>query len=325
VSSLLHPNSLIGCSSFFADWATNAHEGTEIEDQGATMTTDLKLDPLGTQLDECKPVQEPEIEPVPDVIEPLNAYELVLQHRNQRFNSIEVLKKLEFPKVGKAHIDVPLYIIKSLQVIRPALTNDILKLQADFVHGYRDGAVVFYISLTDEHGNGSFVIDIDRQMWDPHWQQRDSEFESFLKVDNELEFMSGRFLYVWDGNHRLLAWTDHIDKVHRGELDWHYKVWSITLQTRDSITDALTSMHDINKSTENSHVKSNLVHTLHWIQTVGRLDLSEFQKYLGHDDYEAAKVENTKADKRTWYRLPRSRFLEYLHSVCSQLQTSYLE
>jgi hypothetical protein len=179
--------------------------------------------------------------------------------------------------------------------------------------------------LKDEHGNGSFVTDTERQMWDPHWQQRDSEFESFLKADNELEFMSGRFLYVWDGNHRLLAWTDHIDKVHRGELDWHYKVWSITLQTRDSITDALTSMHDINKSTENSHVKSNLVHTLHWIQTVGRLDLSEFQKYLGHDDYEAAKVENTKADKRTWYRLPRSRFLEYLHSVCSQLQTSYLE
>jgi hypothetical protein len=321
----LHPNSLIECSSFFLDWAIDAHEGTEIEDQGATTATNLKLDPLGTQLDECEPVKEPEIEPVLDVIEPLNDYELVLQHRRQRFNSIEVLKELEFPKGGKARIDVPLCRMKSLQVVRPALINDILKLQADFVHGYWDGAAVFYISLKDEHGNGSFVTDTERQMWDPHWQQRDSEFESFLKADNELEFMSGRFLYVWDGNHRLLAWTDHIDKVHRGELDWHYKVWSITLQTRDSITDALTSMHDINKSTENSHVKSNLVHTLHWIQTVGRLDLSEFQKYLGHDDYEAAKVENTKADKRTWYRLPRSRFLEYLHSVCSQLQTSYLE
>jgi hypothetical protein len=166
----LHPNSLIGCSSFFPDWATDAHEGTEIEDQGATTATDLKLDPLGTQLDECELVKEPEIEPVLDVIEPLNAYELILEHRRQRFNSIEVLKKLEFPKGGKAHIDVPLCRMKSLQVVWPTLTNDILNLQADFVHGYRDGAAVFYISLTDEYGNGSFVTNTDRQMWDPHWQ-----------------------------------------------------------------------------------------------------------------------------------------------------------
>jgi hypothetical protein len=54
----------------------------------------------------------------------------------------------------------------------------------------------------------------------------------------------------------------------------------------DSVTDALTSMHDINKATENSHVKSNLVHTLHRMQTVGKLDLIEFKGFLTHDEYE---------------------------------------
>jgi hypothetical protein len=148
-----------------------------------------------------------------------------------------------------------------------------------------------------------------------HWQQRDREFETFLNGDSDLKFLWNRYLYVWDRNHRLLAWNDHIDKVHRGDLAWHYRVRSILLKTMDSITDALTSMHDINKATENSHVKSNLVHTLHRMQTVGKLDLIEFKGFLTHDEYEQAKAENAKAEKRTWYHIPRSRFLNYLHSV----------
>jgi hypothetical protein len=125
-----------------------------------------------------------------------------------------------------------------------------------------------------------------------HWQQRDREFETFLNADSDLKFLSNRYLYVWD-----------------------YRVRSILLKTIDSITDALTSMHDINKATENSHVKSNLVHTLHRMQTVGKLDLIEFKGFLTHDEYEQAKAENAKAEKRTWYHIPQSRLLNYLHSV----------
>jgi hypothetical protein len=103
----------------------------------------------------------------------------------------------------------------------------------------------------------------DRENWDEHWQQRNREFETFLNADSDLKFLSNRYLYVWEGNHQLLAWNDHIDKVHRGDLAWHYRVRSILLKTMDSVTNALTSMHNINKATKNSHVKSNLVHTLH--------------------------------------------------------------
>jgi hypothetical protein len=296
-------------------WAIEAPTGSEILDSTTATAPGLNFDPIGTQVEELEADAEPLVEPDPDVIEPSCAYELVLEHRMKRFNSVEVLKRLEYPKGGKAHIDVPLCRMKSLQVVRPALINDILKLQGDFVHGYREGAAAFYISLTDEHGKSSQVTDLDRAKWDRHWQQRDLEFEKSLNEDPDLQILSGKYLYVWDGNHRLLAWADHIEKVHREELEWHYRVRSILLLTKDSVTDALTSMHDINKSTENSHVKSNLVHTLHRMQTVGKLPLGEFQKWLGYDDYEAAKIENAKPDNRRWYPLPRSRFLEYLHSV----------
>jgi hypothetical protein len=222
----------------------------------------------------------------------------------KRFNSVKVLQKLEYPKGGKAHMDIPLCRMKTLQVVRPALQNDILKLQSDFVHGYRAGAAVFYVSLSDEQGREMDVTAEDRDQWDEHWRQRDLEFEAFLDADDNLKFLSNKFLYVGDGNHRLLAWTDHIEKVHKKELAWHYRVRSILLRTKDAVTDALTSMHDINKATENSHVKSNLVHTLHRMQTVGKLDLVEFKDILTAKEYEQAKADNAKGEKKTWYHIP---------------------
>jgi hypothetical protein len=142
------------------------------------------------------------------------------------------------------------------------------------------------------------------------------EFEAFLNANDDLRFLSNKIFYVWDGNHRLLAWNDHIEKVHKRELAWHFRVRSILISTKDAVTNALTSMHDINKATENSHVKNNLIHTLHRMQTVGKLDLVEFKDFLTAE-YEQAKADNAKANKKTWYHIPRSRFLEYLHSVSS--------
>jgi hypothetical protein len=88
----------------------------------------------------------------------------------KRFNSVKVLQKLEYPKGGKAHMDIPLCRMKTLQVVRPALQNDILKLQSDFVHGYRTGAAVFYVSLSDEQGREMDVTAKDRDQWDEHWK-----------------------------------------------------------------------------------------------------------------------------------------------------------
>jgi hypothetical protein len=74
-------------------------------------------------------------------------------------------------------------------------------------------------------------------------------------------------------------------------------------------------MHDINKATENSHVKSNLFDMLHHIQKVGQLPLLEFKDILTAEDMEQAKLEINKPDKKTWIPIPRSKFLEYIHSV----------
>jgi hypothetical protein len=123
----------------------------------------------------------------------------------------------------------------SLPVVCPALANDIKKLQADFVHGYRVGASVFYVSVTDVEGHQLDVTDKERGCWDDHWHRRDWEFEDFLGSDEDLKMLSNKYFFVWDGNHRLLAWNDHINMVHKGDFDWHYCVRSIVLDSKNGI------------------------------------------------------------------------------------------
>jgi hypothetical protein len=196
----------------------------------------------------------------------------------------------------------------------------VLKLQADFVHGYRLGAAVFYVSTTNFEGKHREVTAAERDGWNQYWQSRDREFEEFLQRDPLLYDFSNKFFYVWDCNHRLLAWTDHINKVHKNDLQWHYCVRSIVLNTQNAVTDYLTTMHDINKAIENLHVKSNFVHVLHRMQKVGSLPLKEFTSLLTPEEIEQARVLIELAvEKKPWYPIPRAKFLEYLHSISTFL------
>jgi hypothetical protein len=100
--------------------------------------------------------------------------------------------------------------------------------------------------------------------------------------------LSNKYFFIWDGNHHLLAWNDHIDMVHKGDFEWYYRMRSIVLDSKNGITDCLTAMHDINKATENSHMKSNLVHILHRMQKIGSLPAREFKSLLTLEDFEQA-------------------------------------
>ena len=213
-------------------------------------------------------------------------------------------------------MDIPLCRMIGLQIVRPTLAVDIEKLKADFVHGYCPGAAVFHVSITNFMGSEWKVLSEDRALWDRHWQRRDREFEAFLQVDPDLRFFSNKFFFVWDGNHRHQAWMEHILQTYSNDLDWHYRVRSIVLRTKDSTTSIITAMHHINKATESSHVKTNLVHTLHRMRKVGTLEYTQFKGLLTDNEFEATKkqFENNK-ENCPWYCLPRAKFLEYIYSV----------
>ena len=57
------------------------------------------------------------------------------------------------------------------------------------------------------------------------------EFRQFLQPNPELWFLSNKMFYVWNGNHRLVAWTEFISEAHTNDLDWHFCMRTIVLHT----------------------------------------------------------------------------------------------
>ena len=116
-------------------------------------------------------------------------------------NSVQILQKAHGFNGDLSQIEIPLCRMISLQVVRLALAMDIEKMKADFIHGYRLGAAVFYVSTTDFIGIERFVTDADRQNYDRQWRRRNQEFEDFLGLHPELHSLSNKFFFIWDGNH----------------------------------------------------------------------------------------------------------------------------
>jgi hypothetical protein len=73
------------------------------------------------------------------------------------------------------------------------------------------------------------------------------EFEAKLASNPNLKSLSGRMLFICDGNHKFKAWTGYIKRLHSNDRKWHYSLDSICLDTRGKGGLLLNAMHDINK------------------------------------------------------------------------------
>ena len=152
--------------------------------------------------------------------------------------------------------------------------------------------------------------------WSLNWQRREREFERLIAKDKDLKVLSNRIFFIWDGNHRLQGWWEFINQTYLFDYDWHYAVKAMVIWTKNDVTSILTTMHDINKATENSHVKTNLVHTLHCMQKDGMLPPLIFKTLLTFEELKSALEQTKSKGAKPWYNIPRAKFLEYIHNVC---------
>jgi hypothetical protein len=132
-------------------------------------------------------------------------------------------------------------------MVRPTLASDLVKLEQEFVHGYREGASVFYVTTTNEDSKTQEVLEADKASWGPIWNAKNDVFNKFLLSDPHLAHLTNLMFFVCDGNHRRQAWLNHIDRLHRNEDSWHYLVDSILLETNGKVGLVMQVMHNINK------------------------------------------------------------------------------
>ena len=81
------------------------------------------------------------------------------------------------------------------------------------------------------------------------------------------------------------------------------------------------------KHTENSHIKTNLVHTLYRVQKYGLMEVDKFQELLSANEVKACQQQACKI----WYKMPLEVFTSFIFQVrfkfimpVSDLQVNYL-
>jgi hypothetical protein len=165
----------------------------------------------------------------------------------QKANSIQCIEGMRILPKEVSKFDIPLCQMVYMPLVRPTLAHDIKRLEAEFTQGYWPGAPVFYVSKSNEHGDERFVKDVDTSNWGPHWTLVNDEFEAKLASNRHLRFLCSRMFFICDGNHRSKAWTGYIHRLHRNDLEKHYFVDNICLDTKGKGGLLMNAMHDINK------------------------------------------------------------------------------
>ena len=167
--------------------------------------------------------------------------------QTQTLDTIHVINSLKLTVNDFSRMKIPLCRLVPMPMLRPTLASDIVLLENQFVRGYEEGARVFYVSIADEEGNTQAFSDEEKEEWGPIWNSVNDRFNLHLKGIPQLKHLIDQKFYVCDGNHRRIAWMNHITRLHSADRNWHVCVDSIVLDTRQRIGAAMQAMHDINK------------------------------------------------------------------------------
>lgn len=97
--------------------------------------------------------------------------------RSQKMNTVAALAALRLQPANISRHMIPLCRLVVMPMVRPTLQCDLVKLEQEFVHGYREGACVFYVSLTNEQGVGEHVTSKHRSERGPIWQSGSDKFD----------------------------------------------------------------------------------------------------------------------------------------------------
>lgn len=90
----------------------------------------------------------------------------------QKVNSIATITSLRKQPTSSSRFNNPLcrliampMVHPTMPMVHPTMQSDLVKLEQEFVHGYCEGAVVFYVTTTDEDGKTVNVMEEIRVSW----------------------------------------------------------------------------------------------------------------------------------------------------------------
>jgi hypothetical protein len=149
----------------------------------------------------------------------------------QKANSIQCIEGMRMLSKEASRSDISLCRMVYMLLVRPTLALDIKRLEVEFTHGYRPGAPVFYVSITNEHGEERFVKDVDTSKWDPHWTSVNKDFEAKLASNPHLRSLYSHMFFICDGTiasrHGLATLTGCTEMTKSGITQWTASAWTL--------------------------------------------------------------------------------------------------
>ncbi|KAG0594988.1 hypothetical protein M758_UG129100 [Ceratodon purpureus] len=165
----------------------------------------------------------------------------------ETINIASRLERFKWQPGSKGRLHIPLCRMISLHVVRPYVKNDVLNLASHFTKCmYMEGNGYFYVAIENNHGVSVDVSDSIKAKWSAEWINVNDELERMLQEDEDIKIFSLKRFQMWKGNHRLQAWMPIIDQEHFGDIDWHYSVESLILDSNGDIPSILTALHEVN-------------------------------------------------------------------------------
>lgn len=83
-----------------------------------------------------------------------------------------------------------------LILVRPILQSDVLQLQAEFIHGYKNNDKVFYVFTINDKDCQMQVSNKVKDSWDPDQMMVNNVFEEALSKNEDLVFLCDLMFFV---------------------------------------------------------------------------------------------------------------------------------
>ena len=113
---------------------------------------------------------------------------------------VATLQSLRLFPNDLSRMQIPLCRLVPMPMVRPTLASNILALEQQFVHGYEEGARVFYVSIADEDSCTGVFSDTEKQDWGALWNSVNDKFNDHLRSTNNLSHLVDAKFFVCDGN-----------------------------------------------------------------------------------------------------------------------------
>lgn len=174
--------------------------------------------------------REREMQIVPFILRPENSKEIDPKDENSLLmqQGEDILQKTRLFSCSVCP-PIPLCRLIPYAKVR-GLRDDISGLKVAFGNeGYVPEKGVFIVSMWTLDREEQLITDEIQQTWDPIWMEINQEFEEELASRPELESLVGHMFFVWEGNHRTVAWTEAIREKHLTVRTKHVRVLSTVI------------------------------------------------------------------------------------------------